>query len=176
MKQLQRKHLKALRKTLSKEEVQSKSHRITKQLMPYLKGTCALYCAYGNEVVLDELFSMCQCVLPVVDDDAQMHFVYHDTSQDYQEGAYRIREPKGNKVCAKEDIDVIVVPLVGYDEELHRIGHGKGYYDRYLQDMQALKIGVGYEIQKLERIETDEHDVSLDMIISEKQIYQKHGS
>ncbi|MEE0830215.1 MAG: 5-formyltetrahydrofolate cyclo-ligase, partial [Longicatena sp.] len=60
-----------------------------------------------------------------------------------------------------------------FDDQLHRMGHGKGYYDRYLEGMNALKIGVGYEIQKLDQIQVDEHDVSLDLIISEKQIYQK---
>lgn len=176
MKKQQRKYLKAMRNALTKEEVQSKSKRICEQLKPYLKGICALYCAYGNEVILDELFSTCQCVLPVVDDDTQMHFVHYDPNQAYQEGAYQIREPLSNQLCQKEDIDVIVVPLVGFDENLHRLGHGKGYYDRYLQDIKALKIGVGYEVQKLDFIENDQYDIPLDMIISEERIYYKHGS
>lgn len=172
MKQVQRKLLKERRNSLSKEEVLQYSHIICEKLKPYLKGTCALYCAYGNEVLLDELFPLCKCVLPIVDDETKMHFVYYDDALQYQQGAYDIREPLSNHYCDAKDIDVIIVPLVGFDEQLHRIGHGKGYYDRYLQQCNALKIGVGYEIQKLDTIIVDEHDIPLDMMISEKQIYQ----
>lgn len=173
MKQRQRKLLKERRKNLSQVEVKNKSQLICERLKPYLKGVCALYCAYGNEVQLDTLFDECHCVLPVVDNDSEMHFVYYDKQLAYQDGAYHIREQKDGTPVDKADIDVIVVPLVGFDDQLHRMGHGKGYYDRYLEGMNALKIGVGYEIQKLDQIQVDEHDVSLDLIISEKQIYQK---
>ena len=176
MKQQQRKLLKQRRNALTKEEVFHKSQMICEQLKPYLNGTCALYCAYGNEVQLDTLFDVCKCVLPIVDNDTDMHFVYYDASLGYQQGAYQIREQQNASLCPKEEIDVIIVPLVGFDESLHRIGHGKGYYDRYLQDCKALKIGVAYEVQKLEQIEVDQHDISLDMIMSEQQIYQKCGS
>ena len=62
MKQQQRKLLKQRRNALSKEEVFRKSQMICEQLKPYLNGTCALYCAYGNEVQLDTLFDVCKCV------------------------------------------------------------------------------------------------------------------
>lgn len=173
MKQRQRKLLKERRKNLSQVEVKNKSQLICERLKPYLKGVCALYCAYGNEVQLDALFDECHCVLPIVDNDSEMHFVYYDKQLAYQDGAYHIREQKDGTPVDKADIDVIVVPLVGFDDQLHRMGHGKGYYDRYLEGMNALKIGVGYEIQKLDQIQVDEHDVSLDLIISESQIYHK---
>ena len=176
MKQQQRKLLKQRRNALSKEEVQYKSNLICEKLKPYLQGVCALYCAYGKEVQLDTLFSTCRCALPVVDNDTDMHFVYYENHQNYQEGAFQIREPKDGILCNKEDIQVIVVPLVGFDKELHRMGHGKGYYDRYLENIDALKIGVAYENQKLEHIVTEAYDISLDMIITEENIYQKHGN
>ena len=126
MKQQQRKLLKERRKNLSQVEVKNKSQLICERLKPYLKGVCALYCAYGNEVQLDALFDECHCVLPVVDNDKEMHFVYYDQKLDYQDGAYHIRELKNAKLANKDDIDVMVVPLVGFDDQLHRIGHGKG--------------------------------------------------
>ncbi|MEE0831062.1 MAG: 5-formyltetrahydrofolate cyclo-ligase, partial [Longicatena sp.] len=92
MKQRQRKLLKERRKNLSQVEVKNKSQLICERLKPYLKGVCALYCAYGNEVQLDALFDECHCVLPIVDNDSEMHFVYYDKQLAYQDGAYHIRE------------------------------------------------------------------------------------
>lgn len=172
MKQQQRTLLKARRKALTREFVQTSSAMIVKKLKPYLKGTCALYKAYGNEVCLDALFDVCDYVLPVVDNDCDMHFVYPDDSG-YHSGAFQIQEPNSSRICPKADIDVMVVPLVGFDENNHRLGHGKGYYDRYLEGMDVLVIGVAFEMQKLKNVSVEAHDRDCDLIITEQKIYQK---
>ena len=69
--------------------------------------------------------------------------------------------------------DVVIVPMLGFDSEnLHRIGYGGGYYDRFLADQpQAKKVGVCYEAGLVEHLPAEPHDISLDMIVTEQNTY-----
>ena len=148
------------------------SQQIINKLQPYLFGKVALYKSYGSEVCVDALFETCDYALPKVLDDTTIAFYQPTTS--YTLGAYDILEPISNELVDPNDFDVIVIPLVAFDENCNRLGHGKGYYDRYLSKVKALKIGVAFEVQKLESIEMNEYDIPLDYIISEKAIYQNN--
>lgn len=67
------------------------------------------------------------------------------------------------------DLDVIIVPMLGFDKKLHRIGYGGGYYDRLLaQYPKALKIGVCYEQGRLEQVPAEPHDIPMNVIVTEK--------
>ncbi|MFN4245503.1 MAG: 5-formyltetrahydrofolate cyclo-ligase [Brevinematia bacterium] len=71
-------------------------------------------------------------------------------------------------------IDLILVPLVGFDKEGYRIGYGGGFYDTFLSKNSkriGLKIGLAYECQKIKYIPKEKHDQKLDIIITEKNIY-----
>lgn len=81
-------------------------------------------------------------------------------------GAFQIEEPTGNDCVNCSDIEVIVVPGVAYDRNGNRLGRGKGFYDRLLENYKGYKIGVGYPFQVLESLPVDEHDVKMDMVIS----------
>ncbi len=70
------------------------------------------------------------------------------------------------------EFDVIIVPMLGFDDELHRVGYGGGYYDKFLAGQpKAKKIGVCYEVCKVERIPAEPHDIRLDMIVTEDRIH-----
>ena len=69
------------------------------------------------------------------------------------------------------DLDLILVPCCSCSHTGERLGFGGGYYDRYLKNTDALKIGVAYEIQKTEEDFSQMHDIPLDMIVTEKSIY-----
>lgn len=70
--------------------------------------------------------------------------------------------------------DVIIVPLLAFDERLHRIGYGGGWYDRFLSKQPlAMMIGLGYDFQKVNELPIEEHDIALDMIITESGILRK---
>jgi 5-formyltetrahydrofolate cyclo-ligase len=67
-----------------------------------------------------------------------------------------------------DDFDVIIVPMLGFDKALHRIGYGGGYYDRFLATQPSAKtIGVCFEQGKLEHIPTEPHDITLKQIITD---------
>lgn len=68
--------------------------------------------------------------------------------------------------------DMIIVPLVVFDEYCNRIGFGGGWYDRFLKSQpQALKIGFAFESQRASEIPVESHDIQLDMIITESTVY-----
>jgi 5,10-methenyltetrahydrofolate synthetase len=70
------------------------------------------------------------------------------------------------------EFDVVIVPMLGFDAWLHRVGYGGGYYDRFLAEQpKAQKIGVCYELGKGEQIPAEPHDVPLDMIVTESNTY-----
>ena len=83
-------------------------------------------------------------------------------------GAFNIEEPTGDDLTDINEIELIVTPGVAYDRNGNRVGRGKGYYDRLLAETRAVKIGVGYDFQLIDDdIETDGHDVKVDIIITE---------
>ena len=64
--------------------------------------------------------------------------------------------------------DVIIVPMLGFDASLQRVGYGGGYYDKFLAGQpSAKKIGVCYEAGRVEQIPAEPHDIPLDMVITE---------
>lgn len=81
-------------------------------------------------------------------------------------GAYGILEPAGDLA---EKIDLVIVPGVAFNEELHRIGYGAGYYDRFLEKSKALTCGLFYEMQRAD-FRPCETDKKLDYIITEERV------
>ena len=70
----------------------------------------------------------------------------------------------------KEFLDLMIVPLVGYDTNCYRLGYGGGYYDRYLKDFNAPTIGLAYSFQYIEHYQSEDFDIPLDDIITDKKI------
>lgn len=72
----------------------------------------------------------------------------------------------------KNFLDLIIVPGVAFDRNGNRMGYGGGYYDRYFSNMsfKINKVALAYEIQLVELLQTESHDVAVDYIITEKEI------
>lgn len=81
-------------------------------------------------------------------------------------GAFHIEEPTGNEAVAADEIELVVVPAVAYDERGNRLGRGKGFYDRLLASTRATKVGVAFDFQVVEILPVEEHDVPMDLVIS----------
>ena len=88
-------------------------------------------------------------------------------------GAYGIREPLASAPVwtpQPNEKAVCLLPGILYGRDGHRIGYGKGYYDRYFSDKQVLKIGVTYSEFILPKIPSGRFDLAADVLVSEKQI------
>ena len=89
------------------------------------------------------------------------------------DGKWQIVPIKGYKQMPKQ-FDLIIVPMLGFDITLNRIGYGGGYYDKFLVTQPgALKVGVCLEQGKVKKLPTEPHDVPLDIIISDSNKYQR---
>ena len=91
------------------------------------------------------------------------------------EGAFGVPEPSDKTPFDKKDIDLVIVPGVAFDKEGNRMGFGKGYYDRFLKDMKAMKIGVCHAFQLMDKIPSEAHDIKMDMIVTERGIWTKEN-
>ena len=83
-------------------------------------------------------------------------------------GAFQIEEPDGDDVTSMDEIEMVVVPGVAYDMNGRRVGRGKGFYDRLLRDTHAIKIGIAYDFQIVDEIDNDEHDIDMDIILTDR--------
>lgn len=82
-------------------------------------------------------------------------------------GAFHIEEPTGTNTIDPQDLELIIVPGVAYDRKGNRLGRGKGFYDRLLANINATKVGVGYEFQLFDEIPSEPHDIRMDAIITQ---------
>jgi 5-formyltetrahydrofolate cyclo-ligase len=84
---------------------------------------------------------------------------------------YGIPEPVSSKIFYP---DILLVPLVGFDNDFNRLGYGGGFYDRYIEKIEkikkVIKIGLAFSYQKLKNIPINHYDKKLDFIITEKEI------
>jgi len=87
-----------------------------------------------------------------------------------KKGPYGIYEPKKSKHTRPigiKDIDLVIVPGLAFDRKNNRLGHGQGYYDRFLKDLpkDTPKIGLGFRFQLFEKIPATRDDASLTKVI-----------
>lgn len=82
-------------------------------------------------------------------------------------GAFHIEEPSGDNTVEPDEIELMIIPAVAFDYKGNRLGRGKGFYDRLLGSSKATKIGIGYEFQLVDDIPVEEHDVPMDIVITE---------
>ena len=114
--------------------------------------------------------------LPVIKKDYKMVFKYWIPNEPLYVNKYGILEPKKQNITFKPDI--ILVPLTAFDRNLNRIGYGKGYYDRALQQLSVnkkiLTIGIAFSFQECSFIPKNRHDYNLDCILTNRNlIYNK---
>lgn len=90
-------------------------------------------------------------------------------------GAYGIPEPgPQTKVIKPGKIDLIMLPCLACDSRCNRIGHGAGYYDKYLKTVKpkCFTMALCYEELIADELPTEPHDMPVDAVITEKQVYR----
>ena len=109
--------------------------------------------------------------LPIIKKDNQMNFCSWSRGDPLRVNKFGIPEPVSSKIFYP---DILLVPLVAYDNNLNRLGYGGGYYDRFIEKLEKtkkiIKIGLAFSFQKISSIPIDQYDKRLDFIITEKKI------
>lgn len=105
----------------------------------------------------------------------ELESVAFTTEAELCENAWGIREPVGGEMIDPQTIDVVLVPLLCFDEHGFRVGYGKGYYDRFLKSCRpdCLKIGLSI-FPPVDRI-ADVHagDVPLDLAVTPEGVLRR---
>lgn len=107
-----------------------------------------------------------------VDDCGNMQFYIINALSDLSVGSFNVREPDIKNLRPLEDYNnsVIIVPAMCYDKKGYRIGYGKGYYDRFLQNRALLSVGLCYNSFIKNEIPTDIYDIAVNYIVTENEI------
>ncbi|MCD8353461.1 MAG: 5-formyltetrahydrofolate cyclo-ligase [Clostridiales bacterium] len=180
-KQTQRKQGIRARNALSAEQREDYSRRICEKiagLEAFQRAeTVLLYAAFRAEVSLDPLLPAAagkRLAWPVCLPECQMAAAVPQGPEGWETGAYGIRAPvlERSLVVPPEELDLVLVPCTAFDPDCRRVGMGKGYYDRYLaRCVRAVKLGVAFQCQQVERAAVEAHDLRLDGFITEREVY-----
>lgn len=132
------------------------------------------YMDFKNEVKTDLINKFIQengkvLILPRVIDRENMIAI--ESKGNFSTSPFGNIEPVGDEY--QKEIDLIIVPGVAFDKEGNRIGFGRGYYDRFFTKYEnAKRIAIAFEIQLVDKIETDVFDKKVEMLITEKGVYK----
>ena len=131
----------------------------------------ALYKSLQSEVDTTNLIKDCfekgkVVLLPKIENDL-MNFYKVDEDEILFKSSFGVEEPlgKSEKLNKPDEIDLMIVPGVGFDKENNRIGFGKGYYDKYLQNLNIKTIGICFKEQIIDKLPHDEFDIRMNKII-----------
>jgi 5-formyltetrahydrofolate cyclo-ligase len=142
----------------------------------------ATYFPFDNEIdprfILESAFTTKKVFLPVISESKILKFAPYFPQSQLIDNRYGIPEPKCSKndLISVNDMDLLIVPLACFDKHCNRIGMGAGYYDNTLAQIDRrapIKIGLAYEIQRVESTLPQSWDIPMDLVVTEKQIYRR---
>lgn len=180
-----RRQILALRDEIPVKMREAKSAQIVRALraMEAYRGADAIlsYVEYRSEVITSVFIDSAlaegrQVFVPRVTGD-MMDFYQIDALEELMEGYRGIREPAAGQLWTKDAGNTLMLmPGAAFDKACHRIGYGKGFYDRYLRRLADAGIHVHtlalcYECQVLAKIPYEIHDIRPDMVLTENSLY-----
>lgn len=170
------------RSDLGREEYQTKSDQIIQNLgkLPEFKKASTIHCYVSmnerNEVnthslIKDLVNSDKRLAVSVTNfEEGTLSHRYLEKFEDLQQNKWGVLEPVEGKEAEVRELDLIIVPMVGGDEDKNRIGYGKGFYDRFLQKADCVTIGLLFDCCLVESIPVESFDVALQKCITETKI------
>ena len=178
-----RSHYKKKRLSLTKQEVDHLSQRVCKQLDKlniwklkhyHIFISILKYNELDTSSIINKLKSEQKIIIvPKISNNELVHIAINDETE-FGLNEFGIKEPNDGNHFIIENLDIIFIPLLAFDIEGHRVGYGKGYYDRFLKltKNSTLKIGLSFfdPINKI--LDIDDNDVKLDYCVTPKQVHK----
>ena len=191
-----RRELRARRRALTPAEQTDHAHRLVGQdgaLPAFLRAQrIAAYRSADGEIDPSPLLALAQSRakrihLPVLrpHPSPRLWFVEYRPGDPMKKNVYGILEParRGRRIRLPQAIDLLLIPLVGFDDQCNRLGMGGGFYDHTLAYLRRrrhwrrpLLVGVAHECQRVARIEASPWDVPLDLVVTESALYPRRST
>ena len=160
---------------MTAETVKTKSNLVVNNLFAlsflFEKQNYFVYKSFKNEVetdkIIERLISLNKTIAyPITIGDYMVAGI--PIGDEITTDKFGVIVPKNYSVM--DTPDVVFIPLVACDKNKNRIGFGKGYYDKFLQNRNCIKVGICYDFQVVENITPNATDIPLDIIVTESEI------
>lgn len=184
-KDLIRDEISNLRAKLDKNKHKEKSDTIIKKLMSSKfyrnSNTIMTYISFKDEIDTHEFIKKAlidgkTILVPItISKGKQLKPSQIKDFNELEIGFYNILTPKKEfiRYVNPKDIDLIIVPGLGFDKEGFRVGFGGGYYDRFLSHLdKVIKVSIAFDFQILDRLPREDFDIPVDYIYTEKRIIE----
>jgi 5-formyltetrahydrofolate cyclo-ligase len=153
--------------------------------LPELRGatTVLMFYSFGTEIPTAVLIRRLltrgwRVLLPYLTDGAEMDAGEIRPGDPLEPTDYGPKEPTRRVAVSPEDVDVVVTPGLAFDRAGRRLGYGGGYYDRYLARLHphAVRIGIGFTQQVVERVPSEDGDELVDVIVTDGEVIRVSDS
>lgn len=178
-KQKLRSSIREIRRGMSQEEKICADNVIARAVctLPEISAASvvSLYVSLPDEVSTDAIRSFLlgqgkTIVVPKVE-KGNLEFYRITGDSDLEAGVFGLLEPKTTcPVADTKDVDVFLIPGLAFDRNGNRLGWGKGYYDRALASVKAIKIGLAYDCQIVPVVPVMQSDRAMDRIVTESEV------
>jgi 5-formyltetrahydrofolate cyclo-ligase len=189
---LLRRELRARRRAIQGKQRQRAARQLVRQVQAVRLlrpgRRIGLYLSSPEEIDTAPLLALalqlgCRIALPRITNLRHDRMRFHDWNGTARRGPLGMLEPVGGRMRAAMELDVVFLPLVGFDDAGNRIGMGRGFYDRHFAHRlrldsyrRPLLVGLAYDVQRVSSLPRAMHDVGLDAIVTESSVRHFHWS
>ena len=166
------------RKKISQDDKKNWDEKIKEKVIEsdFYKNAKSIFIYYSKddeidtkEIIKKAFLDKKEVYIPKIKGKYQMKAVSLRSFDDLVNGKYNIKTSKLEK--SSEKIDLTIVPGLSFDENKYRLGYGGGFYDNYIKNHKSFYIGLFYQINKSYKLNFDDFDQKLDLIITDKKIF-----
>ncbi len=181
-----RQEMAVLRAAVAPAEAQRAAHAVAERVAStpeFRAARCiALYAPLADELDTRPLFELCRgqgkrVLLPRARSDGRLDFAAVEHWENLRPGRYGVLEPPDG-VHGGKGPELVCAPGVAFDGEGHRLGRGKGYYDRTFDVSgaeESVLLGVAFEFQWVDHVPHDRRDRRMDAVVTENALYRMGG-
>jgi 5-formyltetrahydrofolate cyclo-ligase len=165
---------------LSKKFTGQTSKKIAEKLLSLKEiaksSTFSLYLPINNEIetnlIIDTLILKdARILVPAYFSGIKSYVLSRFVSwQDLEEGPFKIFQPTEIKSVDPSLVEIAIMPGLAFSHKGVRLGYGKGVFDKLFAKSKALKIGLAYDFQIIDKIPKEEHDLIMDLVVTEKRV------